>query len=352
MKILVVDDSIVFRSQITASLSGIKNVEVVGSASNGRIALQKLEQSEIDLITLDMEMPELNGLETLSEIRARGLKTKVIVFSSQTIKGAEKALQALSAGADDVVAKPQGDALNFESVQDMIRIALVPRVLQFLQKTDFNSDTVIVPGPVKASSISGAKNKLKSFLPNAIVIASSTGGPSALEEIFTGISGPFKRPLLIVQHMPPVFTQILAKRLASLTGADFVEAKDGDPVVAGRAYVAPGDYHMKVEIRNGSPAVSLTHEPLRNSVRPAADFLFETASSLWKDSLLGIVLTGMGEDGAVGSRAIRTLGGRILLQNKDSCVVFGMPGAVFNNGDYDEIGDLEFIRNLLKGVLI
>lgn len=357
MKILVVDDSIVFRTQITASLSGIPDVEVVGTAPNGRIALQKLEQLSVDLITLDMEMPEMNGLETLKEMRAKGFRTKVIVFSSQTIRGAEKALEALRAGADDVVAKPEGDSLNFDSVQEMIRAALIPRVQQFMGRSAKPADK---PSELKISLSTGAvpkktftpKQRISTFMPNAVVIASSTGGPSALETIFTGINGPFKRPLLIVQHMPPVFTQILAKRLAAITGADFVEAKDGDPVVPGRAYVAPGDFHMEVIVTNGQPVISLNQKPLRNSVRPAADFLFESATQLWKASLLGVVLTGMGEDGAVGAHEIRENGGRILIQNKESCVVFGMPGAVFERDDYDEIADLEGIRKLLKGALL
>lgn len=351
MKILVVDDSIVFRTQITASLSGMSDIDVVGSAANGKIALQKLEQMSVDLITLDLEMPELNGIETLKELRARGFKTKVIVFSSQTIRGAEKALEALRLGADDVVAKPEGDTFNFDTVQGMIRSALVPRVLQFASKNT-SVPPRSTPLPTFVSKALNPKQMISSFMPNGVVIASSTGGPSALETIFTGIKGPFKRPLLIVQHMPPVFTQILAKRLASLTGADFVEAKNGDPVVAGRAYIAPGDYHMEIVIKDGSPFVSLNQNPLRNSVRPAADFLFESAATLWKASLLGIVLTGMGEDGSVGAKEIRTKGGRILIQNKESCVVFGMPGAIFERDDYDEIANLETIRSLLKGFLI
>jgi two-component system chemotaxis response regulator CheB len=349
MKILVVDDSVVFRTQITASLSGIPEIEVVGSAANGRIALQKLEFQEIDLITLDMEMPELNGLETLKALREKGLKTKVIVFSSQTLRGAEKALDALKAGADDVVAKPEGDNLNFESVQEMIRTALVPRVKQFMRT---HVSSTVSPRPQVIPKVDQPKQKISTFLPNAVVIASSTGGPAALETIFSGIKGPYKKPLLIVQHMPPVFTNILAKRLSTITGADFREAIDGEPVISGRAYLAPGDFHMTVETRNGSPVISLNQDAQRNSVRPAADFLFESGSALWKSSLLGVVLTGMGEDGAAGSKVIRGNGGRVLVQNEESCVVFGMPGAVFNNNDYDEILDLENIQKLLKGVLL
>lgn len=351
MKVLVVDDSVVFRTQISSSLSAIPEVEVVGTAANGKIALQKLDQLTVDLVTLDMEMPEMNGLETLRELRLRGHKTKVIVFSSQTLRGAEKALLALSAGADDVVAKPEGDGLSFESAQEMIRTALLPRVRQFMNASVVSRSTPVTPGlPKKVES--SPKQKIETFLPSAVVIASSTGGPSALETIFSGIRGPFRKPLLIVQHMPPVFTQILAKRLAGITGADFVEAKDADPIIPGRAYIAPGDYHMEVALKNNLPVISLNQNPQRNSVRPAADFLFETAGAYWKSSLLGVVLTGMGEDGADGARDIRKNGGRVLIQNKESCVVFGMPGAVFANDDFDEISNLETIQKYLKGVLL
>jgi two-component system chemotaxis response regulator CheB len=196
------------------------------------------------------------------------------------------------------------------------------------------------------------KCKISTFLPQAVVIASSTGGPAALETIFTGLKGPFKRPLLIAQHMPPVFTQILAKRLSTLTGADFCEAQDGEAVTAGKVYLAPGDYHMEIKVKNGVPFISLNQGPQRNSVRPAADYLFETAAEFWKSSLLGIVLTGMGEDGSVGGHQIRENGGRILIQNKESCVVFGMPGSLFLRDDFDEISDLAGIQQFLRGILL
>ena len=164
MKILVVDDSIVFRSQISASLSGVEDVEVVGSAPNGRIAIQKLQQLNVDLITLDMEMPELNGLDTIKEIKRLGLKTKIIVFSSQTVRGAEKALEALAAGADDVVAKPSADNLDFNKAQSMIEEALIPRIQQFL-KSGHRANSVSTPRPTYSSSVSMDKKNLKSFLP-------------------------------------------------------------------------------------------------------------------------------------------------------------------------------------------
>ncbi len=359
MKVLVVDDSIVFRTQISSSLKGIEGIEVVGTAPNGRIALQKLDQMDVDLITLDMEMPELNGLETLKQLRAKGFKTKVIVFSSQTIKGAEKALEALSAGANDIVSKPSGDELSFENAQEMIRAALIPKVLQFMNKSaavSASHRSISTPSLEKVISDSkpatSRKKRIGSYFPQAVVIASSTGGPAALEAIFSKVKAPFNKPVFIAQHMPPVFTQILAKRLAELTGAVIQEAKNGELVEKGRVYVAPGDYHMFLKKRDDSVYIFLNQEPQRNSVRPAADHLFESAASVYGHDLLGIVLTGMGEDGAAGAKVLREAGGAVLIQDRESCVVFGMPGAVFNNDDFDEMGNLEMIGETLRKVIL
>ncbi len=356
MKVLVVDDSIVFRSQISASLSGVESVEVVGTAPNGRIAIQKLQQSQIDLITLDMEMPEMNGLATIKEMKRLGMKTKIIVFSSQTVRGAEAALDALSAGADDVVAKPSADDMNFEKAQKMIEDALVPRVLQFLKsgtrssKTQATSSTSLKSSTTSTSIL--PKKKLKQFLPKAVVIASSTGGPSALEVIFSQLKCEPKIPILIVQHMPPVFTQILAKRLGELSGIPVHEATNNQKVSPGHVYLAPGGFHMLLASEGGQLVIKLNENELRNSVRPAADFLFETAGQIFKHQLLGVVLTGMGEDGAAGSKYIYELGGGIIIQEKETCVVFGMPGAVFMNDTYDDIMNLEEISSYLRSVIV
>lgn len=356
MRIMVVDDSIVFRSQISSALVGVEGIEIVGTAPNGKIAVQKLEQIQVDLITLDMEMPELNGIETLKLIKQKGIKVKVIVFSSQTVRGAEKALEALREGADDVVAKPEGEGVNFETALESIRISLVPRVKQFMisqpqaARPVYTGESILRPKVTPVHS-KIAKQKIAGFDPQAIVIASSTGGPTALETIFSQLKGPFKKPIFLVQHMPPVFTQILAKRLSSLTDCPAEEAISSQKTNPQSFLVAPGDFHMILEKENDGVYAKLTQSPMRNSVRPAADNLFETASEIYGANLLGIVLTGMGEDGALGAKKIRNNGGRVLIQNKESCVVFGMPGAVYANDDYDEIASLEGIVKLLKGIL-
>jgi two-component system chemotaxis response regulator CheB len=355
MRVLIVDDSVVFRSQISAALKGVPDVEVAGTAANGKIALQKLEQSSYDLVTLDMEMPEMDGLQTLREIRSKGFRVNVIVFSSQTVRGAEKAFEALQAGANDVVAKPSGEGLNLENASKFIAEALVPKVIQFL-----NHKPKSVNSSVKAPTLSQTpvstkstieKRDLRKMLFRAVVIASSTGGPTALEAVFAQLTGPFTKPVFIAQHMGPVFTQILAKRLSEICGQPVHEAIHGQKVEAGHVYLAPGDFHLYVKKRDKDYYVHLDQSPLRNSVRPAADHLFESASEVYSENLLGVVLTGMGEDGAIGARKIREAHGGVVIQNKASCVVFGMPGTVFQNDDYDDMGDLTKIADILKSVL-
>lgn len=357
MNVLIVDDSVVFRTQITAALTGIPQIKVIGSAANGSIALQKLKQLQVDLVTLDMEMPEMDGIDVLKAIRERQHRVRVIVFSSQTTRGAERALHALEAGADDVVAKPSDqDSPQTKSPQERIRDALVPKVLQFLspqekapviqthagEKLTFDDQPVITEGFEKLS--------LTHFRPSAIVIASSTGGPTALEAIFSRLPKGLDVPILIAQHMPPVFTKILAKRLSDLSKRECDEAKHGEIVKPNKIYVAPGDFHMQVSSSADGPKIELNQGPQRNSVRPAADFLFETAASTFAKKCLGIVLTGMGQDGLQGSIAIKKAGGRILIQDEKSCVVFGMPGAVFKANCFDAMGNLDEISGILKSI--
>ncbi len=356
MKVLIVDDSVVFRSQIAAALTGTPQIEVVGSAPNGSIALQKLDQLSVDLVTLDMEMPDMDGIAVLKAIRERKHKVRVIIFSAQTIRGAEKALQALKAGADDVISKPSSseEATDYKSPQERIREILVPKIHQFLEKREKTSLTPerreekleLFPKTPPLGAFE--KLPLTGFQPSAVVIASSTGGPTALETIFTQIPQSLEIPIIIAQHMPPVFTQILAKRLGDLSKKPCNEAKHGDILKPGHIYVAPGDYHLQVAHSSGEVVLELNQGPQRNSVRPAADYLFESAAAVFRNRLLGIVLTGMGQDGLQGSIAIKQAGGRILIQDEPSCVVFGMPGAVFKANCYDGMGDLQMISGVLQ----
>lgn len=361
MKIMVVDDSVVFRTQISQALKDIEGIEVCCVAANGRIAIQKLNQQHIDLITLDMEMPEMNGIETLKEIRQTNSTIKIIVYSSQTLKGAEKALEALREGADDVIAKPSGSHLNFETALEAIRSSLLPKILQFTDQrlSSLNNLNQLKQTADQEFSTQKSVNTNEFFIKssidsmnfNAVLIASSTGGPTALESIFSKIPGPYKVPVLLVQHMPPVFTQILARRLGELTNVKSIEVSNGDIIENNCIYVARGDYHFKVIKVNDQVVTRITQDELRNSIRPAADYLFETAVNIYGSHCLGVILTGMGEDGCDGAKAIKRKNGGVIIQNKESCTVFGMPGAVYEAGAFDEIGNIDFIIEKLTKVL-
>jgi two-component system, chemotaxis family, protein-glutamate methylesterase/glutaminase len=354
MRVLIVDDSVVVRSAIRASLEGDARIEVVGAASNGKIALDLVQQKAPDLIILDLEMPVLDGIATLKALRALNSSAKVIVFSSLTARGSEMTLEALTNGAQDFVTKPKANSP--EEASQQIRAELLPKVLQFAARA-----AATAPAPARPATFAGTtpapggtylRKEIFTFNPRAVVIASSTGGPAAIENILNGIKGKPKIPILIAQHMPPVFTTTFAKRLGELTGFPAKEGAPGEDVAPG-IYVAPGDFHMTVRKEGENPVrIFLDRGPARNSVRPAADTLFETAAKVWGPSLLGIVLTGMGEDGLVGSRALKQAAGGLVIQSEASCVVFGMPGAVNAEKLQDATMEPISIQALLKRVVL
>ena len=348
MRVLVVDDSVIFRSMVSKALTGSNGIDTVSVASSGRLALQKLEADPYDVMILDMEMPEMSGMEVLREIRARKMSVKPIIFSSTTISGARQALEALQEGARDIVTKPEGVAGEDPTI--LVRNLLLPKVLQFAARpaaavAAFTASSASYAPQVEKSQYT--KTLMNSLKPSVLVIASSTGGPNALEAVFQNLKHPPKIPVVIVQHMPPVFTGLLANRLSEVTGWMFTEAKHNEPLLSGRAYIAPGNFHVKIENRATRPVLTLNQEPQRCSVRPSADYLFESAAEVFGNKTLGIVLTGMGEDGLEGTRALKKTGAGIYIQDQASCVVFGMPGAIFADGCYDAIGDPKTISDYL-----
>jgi two-component system chemotaxis response regulator CheB len=289
MRVLIVDDSVVFRSQIKAALDGVPHIEVAGVANNGKIALQKLAQSSIDLVTLDMEMPEMDGLATIKEIRKAKFPVKIVVFSGNTERGSAAALDALASGAQDFVAKPSGDGITYENASQRIKEELVPKILQFTPSAEPKS--ALPPSAterifsstlqrVVAEKKTFLKKELETFHPACLVIGSSTGGPPALEKILTELSHPLRIPIVIAQHMPPVFTASLANRLQDSTGVKAAEAKDGEELLPNRIYVAPGNYHLSIVKRGMNNFLKLDQGAQRNSVRPAVDVLFESAAQV------------------------------------------------------------------------
>lgn len=341
MKVLVVDDSLTFRSQIKNALSNHASIEVVGTSVNGQDALDKIVGGlDVDLITLDLEMPKLTGLQFLAKLSELGIKKKVIVFSATTKKGSEDTLAAMRLGALDFVTKPSGDGLTIETAAQRIRDELQPKILQFLQDTT-------VASKIEKPQAKTVKKQIQTFYPTMVVIGSSTGGPMALAKLFSGIEGQLKVPICIVQHMPPLFTATLAEQIMRITGIEAKEASNGEPL-ENKIYVAPGDFHLNIKENGGKKFLELNQLEKRNSVRPAVDFLFESASEIYKDKLLGVVLTGMGEDGLDGCRRIKEKNGGVMIQNKESCVVFGMPGAVFQAELHDSISDIDEMKKHIR----
>lgn len=342
IKILITDDSVVYRTQIKTALAGLPWVEVIASASNGKIAISRLEQTQVDLVILDLEMPEMDGIETLKAIKSKNIKCKVLVFSSASKKGAEITLEALRLGAQDFIAKP-GPIIEMNSEvanghrqpHQLIREMLEPKLKGIFP--EFQEFLKAKTNEISAGLKNYNKINWKLFRPKIVVLASSTGGPTVLEKIFSNLRPPLNCPILIVQHMPPIFTTTLAERLERLSGIPVREGIHGEFIESNRVYIAPGNFHMSLKGTADRCCIVLDQSALKNSVRPAADPLFESAASIFKDRCLGIVLTGMGSDGQNGSEKIKESGGAVIIQDQDSCVVFGMPGSVKNAGAYDSI---------------
>jgi two-component system chemotaxis response regulator CheB len=343
VKVLIVDDSVVFRSQIRAALESASWIQVIGASANGRIALEKLKGTPADLLILDLEMPEMNGIETLKELKRLGIKTKVIVFSSVSKRGAQITLEALDLGAVDFATKPDGQMNlgNAVGATEILRELLLPKIEGLFQPKT----------PTKKQQSSASLPPWEILKPKAIVIGSSTGGPTALEKIFSQIKGPISCPIFIVQHMPPVFTASLAQRISKLCGVPADEGKDGEEIVNNRIYVAPGNFHMQVINKDGMPHISLNQERQECSVRPAVDQLFRSVAKLYPKKCVGFVLTGMGKDGYEGGLKLREAGNPLVIQNKESCVVFGMPGALYDANAFDDIQSLEEITSTLKSLV-
>ena len=340
IKVLIVDDSVIYRSQIKAALIQMPWIEVMGAASNGKIALEKLEQIPVDLVILDLEMPEIDGIQTLKEIKRRGFHCKVLVFSSASKSGTEITFEALRNGASDFIPKPNGTSLEQRDLEqstgpsEIIHQLLKPRILAIFPELYQSKKITVAESESKTAPY--AKTIWDLFKPKVVVIGSSTGGPTVLEKIFSELTSPLSCPILITQHMPPIFTATLAERIGKLSGIKTYEAHDGQ-ILENAIYVAPGNFHMTLTGEKGALRIQLDQGPLVNSVRPAVDPLFESASKIFKEQCLGIVLTGMGADGRVGSEKIKQLGGTVIIQNEASCIVFGMPGAVYLAQAFDKI---------------
>lgn len=328
-RILVVDDSVVIRKIVSEELTLDPALEVVGTAANGKIALARIPQVNPDLVILDIEMPEMDGLAALKEIRKHYPRLPVIMFSSLTERGAAATLDALALGATDYFTKPNSSG-GLEASRQVIREELIPEIKTLCGRTATPRFTV--PAPPPSSAGSGARPAV-----GVVAIAASTGGPNALAEVFGALPADLPVPVVIVQHMPPMFTRLLAERLSVQFAVKVQEALAGEPLKPGKAWIAPGDHHLIV-VRHGTEVRMLLHQdPPENSCRPAADVLFRSVAQTFGPSALAVVMTGMGQDGLRGCEAIRAAGGQILAQDEATSVVWGMPGYVVKAGLADKV---------------
>ncbi len=339
VRVLVVDDSTVIRRLLTDALNSDPSVEVAATAPNGRIALAKIPQINPDVITLDMEMPEMDGIATLVELRKLYPKLPVIMFSTLTQRGAEATLDALSKGANDYVTKPANVGSVTAALQN-VRLDLVPKIKAFCPWTA--SAPVALPRRAPAPGIaSRPASDARNARIDCVAIGVSTGGPNALQAVLTRLPKELPVPIVIVQHMPPIFTKHLADRLHQLSPLDVFEGMRGDTLSAGGVWIAPGDHHMIVRREGTAVRIETHQQPPENSCRPAVDVLFRSVAEVYGPNTLAVVLTGMGQDGARGCEAVRDAGGRVLAQDEKSSVVWGMPGAVVNAGLADKIISLD-----------
>jgi two-component system, chemotaxis family, protein-glutamate methylesterase/glutaminase len=345
IRVMVVDDSVVVRKIVTDVLSADPDIEVVGTAVNGRIAVAKLAQLEPDLVTMDIEMPELNGIEAVRAIRsgaggrAHG-RVPIVMFSTLTERGASSTLDALSAGANDYVTKPANVGSVGQSMES-VREQLIPKIKALTGRPVSIGPAraaAPVPPPRAAAPRTGPRK-----LPAVLVIGSSTGGPEALAKVLPQLPAGLPVPVLVVQHMPPVFTRQFAQRLDRLSPLRVVEASDGSPLVPGTVHLAPGDHHLVVRSSARGLHTGLSQGPPENFCRPAVDPLFRSAVTAFDGAVLAVVLTGMGSDGRNGAGEIRAAGGTVLVQDQNSSVVWGMPGAISQAGYADEVLPLDRI---------
>lgn len=315
-QILIVDDSPFVRRMLQDWISGEPDLEICGIANNGKEGVELAAQLKPDIVTLDVEMPIMTGLEALPKIIALG--SKVLMCSSVTTEGANATLQALEAGAYDFVTKPQGgSSLKFVEAKS--------RVLEKIRTARYAKVGKQVAPKKPKSAFSGKSDKV-------ILVASSTGGPKTLKHFFEALPVGFPSPILIVQHMPAAFTKSLADRLNSVGTVPCIEATEGMGIEPGRAYLAPGGLHMVV---TDSGTIALNESPTLHGVRPAADYLFKSAVAKYGSRCIGAVLTGMGKDGADGAVEVRKAGGVVFGECEESCVVYGMPKAAMQAGGID-----------------
>ena len=350
LRVLVVDDTSLFRRVIADALALLPDVEVVGTAPNGKIALERAAMLSPDLITLDIEMPEMNGLEVLDALKSRGMECGVVIVSALTLKGGELTIKALERGAFDFITKPTDGDLktNLSAVSN----ALAPIVNAYRRRWEIRSilkQTSNFNLPAKATH---SPTPLRAeYLPvsrkaDLVLIGISTGGPNALAKMLPALPQNFPVPILVVQHMPPLFTKPMAASLAAKCRLAVKEAEEGEAIRPSTVYIAPGGRHMKIASGStGEIKLTITDDPLENNCRPSVDYLFRSVANHFNGNTTAVIMTGMGSDGVLGLRLLKRKNCHIIAQDEASCVVYGMPGEAVKAGIVDIVAPLEQIAD-------
>ncbi len=355
LRVLVADDAALFRRAISEALAALPEVEVVGTASNGKLALQKTRELKPDLLTLDLEMPEVDGLAVLDALRQNGDKVAVIVVSALTRRGGDLTLRALEKGAFDFITKP--DASSAEESRETIRRELAPRLRALAQRLAVRDilrrpSAAPPPPPVapkpqgtNLDGIAGRMNRLVSpTKPEMVLIGVSTGGPNALSTLLPQIPKDIGVPILITQHMPPVFTQSLADSLATKCSLKVREGAHGETIAPNTVYIAPGGRQMRLaDGPVGSRVIQITDDPPENNCRPSVDYLFRSIARHYGKNSTGVIMTGMGHDGTEGLKLMKQNGAMIIAQDESTSAVYGMPRKPVEIGIVDVIAPLDLI---------
>ncbi len=373
ISVLICDDSALMRNLITRIIDGTEGMRVVGKASNGQMALEKIDEVNPDIIVLDIEMPVMNGIEFLRARKEKRIKIPVVVLSSVATKGAAVTMEALELGAADFITKPAGSvSADISEVADQLidmlasygsqyarRQGKVPYIPEFFQKQRklLKAESFVANkkaddnAPVQKPKLDAAQilsfNTVEKKEPvvvtpmreggniEVIAIGISTGGPNALRDVFKMIDPRLKQPILVVQHMPKGFTKAFAESLDKICPLSVKEAEDGEKIMPSTVYIAPGDNHITVAENGPERVIRLTHDPQRNGHRPSADVMFESVAKIYKNHALGVIMTGMGRDGAAELAELRKQGSWTLGQDEESSIVYGMPFA-YENGRRDK----------------
>jgi two-component system chemotaxis response regulator CheB len=337
VKVLVVDDSALMRRIIHDILDGDQRFIVVGTARDGVDALEKMERLRPDLVTLDVEMPRMDGLNTLKEIMRRH-GTPVLMLSNRTHRGSSVTMEALALGAVDFLAKPKNP--SGENRENLARELLAKAAAAAGIKA-------VASSPLRGAVKAPEKPSVLAVAPKVVAIGASTGGPRALEALLTELPYNLSAAVLVTQHMPPKFTYALANRLNNIAAIRIKEAENGEPILSGVVYIAPGDYHLTVD---GKQCVCLTQDPPVEHVRPSVTVMMLSAAEVYHGNIIGVILTGMGKDGAEGMLEIKRRGGRTLAQDEESAVIFSMPRAAIAVGAVDYVLPLSQLAGKISGL--